>query len=190
MAEGAADTGVAPLVRAPAGQTAWRGTKRWQRNSTSPALETSFDLVAGRREELVDRFYRRLFNDAPATRVDDAPATRALFAHADMRAQKRALLGALVALRRSLRDLSAIAPFLADLGARHARDGVSAEHSLWSVARCSRRWPRSPVRRGSRKYHRVERAPSDGRPDHDRRRRPVRSRSVTTRPGSRPCRRA
>ena len=84
------------------------------------ALETSFDLVAPRREELVDRFYRRLFTDAPAT--------RALFAHADMRAQKRALLGALVALRRSLRDLSSIAPFLADLGARHARYGVGVEH--------------------------------------------------------------
>ena len=45
-----------------------------------------------------------------------------------MRAQKRALLGALVALRRSLRDLSTIAPFLADLGARHARYGVRVEH--------------------------------------------------------------
>jgi methyl-accepting chemotaxis protein len=84
------------------------------------ALETSFDLVAPKREELVDRFYRRLFTDAPAT--------RALFAHTDMRAQKRALLGALVALRRSLRDLSSIAPFLADLGARHAGYGVRAEH--------------------------------------------------------------
>jgi hemoglobin-like flavoprotein len=39
-----------------------------------------------------------------------------------------ALLGALVALRRSLRDLSSIAPFLADLGARHARYGVRADH--------------------------------------------------------------
>ena len=84
------------------------------------ALETSFDLVAARREELVDRFYRRLFSDAPAT--------RALFVHADMRAQKRALLGALVALRRSLRDLSSIAPFLSDLGARHVQYGVCAEH--------------------------------------------------------------
>ena len=83
-------------------------------------LETSFDLIAPRREELVDRFYRVLFNAAPTT--------RALFAHADMRAQKRALLGALVALRRSLRDLSSIAPFLADLGARHARYGVCGEH--------------------------------------------------------------
>jgi len=84
------------------------------------ALETSFDLVAPRREELVDRFYRRLF--------EDARATRALFAQVDMRAQKRALLGALVTLRRSLRDLSSIAPFLADLGARHARYGVCPEY--------------------------------------------------------------
>jgi len=45
-----------------------------------------------------------------------------------MRAQKRALLGALVTLRRSLRDLSSIAPFLADLGARHARYGVCPEY--------------------------------------------------------------
>jgi hypothetical protein len=49
-----------------------------------------------------------------------------------------------------LSDLSAIAPVLADLGARHAGYGVSAEHYHWLVARCSRRWPRSPVRRGSR----------------------------------------
>jgi hemoglobin-like flavoprotein len=54
------------------------------------------------------------------------------------------LLGALVALRRLLRDLSAIAPFLADLGARHACYGVSAEHYHWLVARCAGRWPRSP----------------------------------------------
>jgi hemoglobin-like flavoprotein len=84
------------------------------------ALETSFDIVAARREELVDRFYRRLFTNAPTT--------RALFAHADMPGQKRALLGALVALRRSLRDLSSIVPFLSDLGARHARYGVAPEH--------------------------------------------------------------
>jgi hemoglobin-like flavoprotein len=84
------------------------------------ALEISFDLLAPRREELVDRFYRRVFTAAPAT--------RALFAHADMAAQKRALLGALVALRRALRDLPSITPFLAELGARHARYGVVADH--------------------------------------------------------------
>ena len=37
------------------------------------------------------------------------------------------LLGALIALRRSLRDLPSIAPFLAELGARHAGYGVRAE---------------------------------------------------------------
>jgi hemoglobin-like flavoprotein len=42
-------------------------------------LETSFDLIAPRREELVDRFYRTLFSKAPST--------RALFVQADMRAQ-------------------------------------------------------------------------------------------------------
>jgi hemoglobin-like flavoprotein len=83
-------------------------------------LEDSFDLIAERPEELVDRFYDNLFSNAPSTRV--------LFAKTDMRAQKRALLGALVALRRSLRDLPSIAPFLADLGARHANYGVRAEH--------------------------------------------------------------
>jgi hemoglobin-like flavoprotein len=72
-----------------------RGTSRWHCNLDITALATSFDLVAERRDELVDRFYRRLFADGPAT--------RALFTHADMGAQKRALLGALVALRRSLR---------------------------------------------------------------------------------------
>jgi hemoglobin-like flavoprotein len=83
-------------------------------------LEDSFDLIAERGEELVDRFYHNLFGNAPST--------RALFAKTDMRAQKRALLGALVTLRRSLRDLPSIAPFLADLGARHANYGVRAEH--------------------------------------------------------------
>jgi nitric oxide dioxygenase len=83
-------------------------------------LEDSFDLVAQRREELVDLFYEKLF--------DHAPSTRALFAKTDMPVQKRALLGALVALRRSLRDLPSIASFLADLGARHAHHGVRAEH--------------------------------------------------------------
>jgi hypothetical protein len=168
------------------------------------ALETSFDLVAARREELVDRFYRRLFRDAPPT--------RGLFTRADMPAQKRALLGALVALRRSLRDLSSIAPFLADLGARHARYGVSAEHyplvagqlagdpiarafvpGRGSAPRAAAASPRRRTAawagRGRRcglaavLHQRVGAGLPDGRPDHDRRRRAVRSRCVTTRTG-------
>jgi hemoglobin-like flavoprotein len=77
-------------------------------------------LIEVRGEELVDRFYDNLFRKAPSV--------RALFARTDMHAQKRALLGALVALRRSLRDLPSIAPFLAELGARHANYGVRPEH--------------------------------------------------------------
>jgi hemoglobin-like flavoprotein len=84
------------------------------------ALETSFDLVAPRGDELMDVFYARLF----AT----APAVEPLFAAADMRRQKAMLLGALVLLRKSLRDLDAIVPTLRGLGARHAAYGAEAAH--------------------------------------------------------------
>jgi hemoglobin-like flavoprotein len=84
------------------------------------ALETSFDLVAPRGDELMDRFYDRL--------LATAPAVRPLFARADMDAQKRMLLGALVQLRRSLRDLDRIVPKLRELGARHVAYGARPEH--------------------------------------------------------------
>ena len=84
------------------------------------ALETSFDLVAPRGDELMDAFYARLF----AT----APAVEPLFAGTDLRRQKAMLLGALVLLRKSLRDLDAIVPALRDLGARHAAYGAEPAH--------------------------------------------------------------
>ena len=84
------------------------------------ALETSFDLVAPRGDDLMDAFYARLF----AT----APAVEPLFAGSDMRRQKAMLLGALVLLRKSLRDLDAIVPALRNLGARHAAYGAEAAH--------------------------------------------------------------
>jgi hemoglobin-like flavoprotein len=83
------------------------------------ALETSFDLVAPRGDELMDEFYSRLFAAAPAVRP--------LFP-ADMGKQKVMLLGALVLLRKSLRDLDAIVPKLRDLGARHVAYGARPEH--------------------------------------------------------------
>ena len=58
------------------------------------ALETSFDLVAPRGDELMDVFYRRLF--------EAAPAVRPLFAATDLQGQKTMLLGSLVLLRKSL----------------------------------------------------------------------------------------
>jgi methyl-accepting chemotaxis protein len=84
------------------------------------ALETSFDAIAPRGEELMDRFYARLF--------ETAPAVRPLFAGTDMRRQKNMLLGALVLLRASVRDLDAIVPKLRQLGARHVAYGARPEH--------------------------------------------------------------
>jgi len=83
------------------------------------ALETSFDLVAPRGDELMDEFYARLFAAAPSVRP--------LFPD-DMRRQKTMLLGALVLLRKSLRDLETIVPKLRELGARHDAYGARPEH--------------------------------------------------------------
>jgi hemoglobin-like flavoprotein len=83
------------------------------------ALETSFDLVAPRGDELMDEFYSRLFAAAPSVRP--------LFP-VDMARQKVMLLGALVLLRKSLRDLDPIVPKLRELGARHVAYGAKAEH--------------------------------------------------------------
>jgi methyl-accepting chemotaxis protein len=84
------------------------------------ALETSFDLVASRGDVLMDVFYARLFAAAPAVKP--------LFARTDPRRQNAMLLGALVQLRGSLRDLPAIVPALQRLGARHVGYGARPEH--------------------------------------------------------------
>jgi hemoglobin-like flavoprotein len=84
------------------------------------ALETSFDLVAVRGEELTEIFYARLFAAAPAVRP--------LFAGTDMARQRHMLLAALVLLRSSLRNLDAIVPTLHRMGARHVAYGAQAAH--------------------------------------------------------------
>jgi nitric oxide dioxygenase len=84
------------------------------------ALETSFDLVVPRGDELMETFYERLFTVAPAVRP--------LFAGTDLRRQKAMLLGTLVLLRKSLRDLDAIVPKLRELGARHVAYGAAPDH--------------------------------------------------------------
>ncbi len=84
------------------------------------ALETSFDAIAPRGDELMDVFYARLFAAAPAVKP--------LFAGTDLKKQKAMLLGTLVLLRKSLRNLDAIVPKLHELGARHVAYGAEPEH--------------------------------------------------------------
>jgi hemoglobin-like flavoprotein len=84
------------------------------------ALETSFDLIAPRGDDLMDVFYARLFAAAPAVQP--------LFAGTDLKRQKAMLLGTLVLLRKSLRDLDPIVPKLRELGARHVAYGALPEH--------------------------------------------------------------
>lgn len=83
-------------------------------------LETSFDLIAPRADELVDRFYARLF--------ETAPSTRQIFEHVDMDTQKQSLVATLVTVREALRDLSTIVPDLEELGERHVAYGAQPEH--------------------------------------------------------------
>jgi hemoglobin-like flavoprotein len=83
-------------------------------------LEASFDLIAQRADELVDRFYARLF--------ETAPGTRQLFERVDMETQKQSLLATLITVREALRDLDTIVPDLEDLGERHVGYGAVPEH--------------------------------------------------------------
>jgi hemoglobin-like flavoprotein len=84
------------------------------------ALETSFDLVAPRGDELMEIFYTRLF--------ETAPAVEPLFAGSDMPRQRQMLLAALVLLRNSLRDFDSVVPALRKLGARHVAYGAQPAH--------------------------------------------------------------
>src|SRR3954467_12325066 len=97
------------------------------------ALETSFDLVAPRGDELMEIFYARLFAGAPAVRP--------LFAGMDMARQKQMLLAALVLVRNSVRDLDSVLPALHKLGARHVAYGARPAHypvvgatMIWAMA--------------------------------------------------------
>ena len=89
-------------------------------NLNLEALESSFDLIAPRGDELMDSFYARLFAAAPSVEP--------LFAGTDLQRQKTMLLGTLVLLRKSLRDLEAIVPKLRELGARHVAYGAEPAH--------------------------------------------------------------
>ena len=84
------------------------------------ALETSFDHIAARGDELMDVFFERLFAAEPSVQP--------LFFAADMKRVKGTLLVGLVLFRKSLRNLESVTPALRGLGARHVRYGARSEH--------------------------------------------------------------
>jgi len=83
-------------------------------------VQTSFELVAARKEEAAMLFYRKLF--------EIAPDVRPLFAKTDMRVQGEMLMNMLAAAVRGLDRLDELKPALADLGRRHASYGVQIPH--------------------------------------------------------------
>lgn len=82
-------------------------------------LEASFELLAPRGEELVERFYTQLFSVAPEA--------RSMFP-TDMAGQKRALLGALGMIVSSLRAPEKLGSYLDGLGRRHVDYGAVEAH--------------------------------------------------------------
>ena len=87
--------------------------------SVVTALEESFALLAPQADELVARFYTRLFAEHPET--------RALFPK-DMRDQEKKLGAALGLVVRSAKKLDAVMPALAKLGEKHRAIGAKKEH--------------------------------------------------------------
>jgi hemoglobin-like flavoprotein len=82
-------------------------------------IRASFDAVAPQGEHLIDRFYERLF--------EAAPAVRGLFP-ADMARQKAHLLTALKHVVQNADNFRALEKPLMDMGVRHAGYGAKPEH--------------------------------------------------------------
>jgi serine/threonine protein kinase/class 3 adenylate cyclase/hemoglobin-like flavoprotein len=83
-------------------------------------VQTSFELVAARKEEAAALFYLKLF--------ELAPEVRPLFAKTDMRVQGEMLMNMLATAVRGLDRLDELKPALADLGRRHAAYGAQIPH--------------------------------------------------------------
>jgi hemoglobin-like flavoprotein len=83
-------------------------------------LETSFQEIAPCGEAFVSSFYERLFMHFPQT--------RAFFASADMKEQRKKLLGALALVIQNLRKPEVLTGALQGLGKRHVAYGVLPEH--------------------------------------------------------------
>ena len=83
-------------------------------------LEQSFAAVAPQGQQLVDTFYRRLFNDYPAVMP--------LFQNVEMSKQKQMLLAALKLVVDNLRKPDVLKDALESMGSRHVDYGARPEH--------------------------------------------------------------
>ncbi len=88
-------------------------------NAVIERLEASFNLLAPRGEELVDRFYANLFAKHPEV--------RSMFPD-DMGEQKKKLLASLVLVVQNLRKPEKLADPLKNLGAKHVHYKTQPEH--------------------------------------------------------------
>jgi len=83
-------------------------------------VQTSFELVAARKEEAAAIFYSKLF--------EIAPQVRPLFASTDIRVQGQMLMNMIAAAVRGLDRIEDLKPALVELGKRHAGYGVEIPH--------------------------------------------------------------
>jgi len=83
-------------------------------------VQTSFEIVAARRDEAAKIFYEHLFRIAPQT--------EAMFAGVDMAVQGTMLMNMIAGAVKGLDRLDELKPVLVDLGRRHAAYGVRVEH--------------------------------------------------------------
>jgi purine-binding chemotaxis protein CheW len=97
-------------------------------------VQSTFELLAPRGEELVENFYALL--------LERHPAVAPLFEGVDMKQQRAKLLSALATVVATLRDLETLVPHLQELGRRHV--GYGAEPAQC----CSTRSHRSPATPG------------------------------------------
>jgi len=83
-------------------------------------VQTTWQQVVPIADQAASLFYERLF--------EFDPDLRAMFANADMTAQRKKLIQALTVVVSALDHVEEIVPHLEDLGRRHAGYGVTDEH--------------------------------------------------------------
>ncbi len=83
-------------------------------------LESSFNAIAPKADELADKFYDRLFREHPAVKP--------LFAGTDMASQKKQLVAMLALVVENLRKPEQLAEAVKALGIRHISYGAQREH--------------------------------------------------------------